>query len=98
MNRFTLLAVAVLSFAAPWLPDPIGSRAYLIPLCGFVFLIVAGLRSAFREDEAGVFAFWRRPKQMAESRLDQGESRLSMVALTMLLASVLSFAVRVALL
>jgi len=96
MNKLIVIAIGFACFAAPWLPDPIGEHAYLIPALGFLLLIFAGLRTAARHDEAGLFAFWSSPKKMAKSQLDRSENRSSLVGLLLIVVPVVSIVVRIA--
>jgi hypothetical protein len=96
MKRLIILAAVLACFAAPWLPSPIGNNAYLIPVLGFVILIFAGLRTAARHDEVGLFAFWFRPRQMAKSELDQAESSSTLVGLILIVVPVISIVIRIA--
>jgi len=90
----TLLLAAVLCLVAPWLPELIGSRSYFLSLVGFVLLIVAGHRVAFRHDKAGIFAFWFRPAKMSKASLDKTEKWLMNLGLILVIVPVLSIVLR----
>lgn len=96
MAKLTLVATILLCVAVPWLPDPVRSNTLVLPFVGFMLLIFAGLRAAFREDKAGLFAFWFRPSQMSKSRLDQKESDLVRFGAILIAFPILSAIVRLA--
>jgi hypothetical protein len=68
----TILA-ALLGLTSAWMPPPFDSFGIWMMLVGFLFVILAGHRSAFRADDAGIFAFWWKPVKMATAPVHEAD-------------------------
>ena len=69
-----LIGVAALvGFGSAWMPPPFESVGIYMIVIGLLVLIVSGHRAAFQTDDAGIFAFWSKPKKMAAAQADDAD-------------------------